>query len=702
MQTLNSGYNGGAMPPPSLLALLACTLPVMAADLKPPSTEKDNVTETIHGLQVTDPYRWLEDQDAPRTRAWIDAQMKHTRAILDPLPGRETLRRQLDALLRVERTGIPREAGGRYFYTRRAAGESFGALYMRSGLSGAEKKLIDFEALTPDKSKSGSVVAYSLDGKRLAYQIRKGGEDEVEIRFFDVDAARDLSDRLPRVRWGGGGFNRDASALYFSTGSGPKGTVYRHPMNGTEAIERIFDRDIDAKQYISADVSEDGRWLTAAISEGWGKKTEIHLLSLTEARASWRPLITGIDAEFTGEVIDSRFIANTNWKAPKRRVLAIDLAKPDLASAKELIPEAAATLDGLSIIGGELYASYLENVTTRVRRFSFEGKPLGDLKLPGLGTVAGPIGHSDKREAFFAFTSFTEPGTIYRLDTGTGQTNVWFRTQLPIDPAQFEVKQVWVTSKDKTRVPMFLVHKKGLKLDRERPVFLTGYGGFLVSLQPVFNATAAVWAQNDGVFAVPNLRGGGEFGEAWHQAGMLERKQNVFDDFTAAAEWLIENGYTRAGKIAIEGVSNGGLLVGAALTQRPDLYGAVLCGFPLLDMVRYHKFLLGPLWIPEYGSADDPKLFPVIKAYSPYHNVKPGTKYPAALFITGDSDTRVAPLHARKMAALMQTVESPGKPQLLHYDTSAGHSGGLRLEKQVANLVDELSFAFWQLGVKLK
>ena len=683
--------------------LPAFTLLSMSADLTPPRTERDNVKDTLHGQEIVDPYRWLEDQDSPRTRAWIDAQMKHTRAVLDPLAGRETLRRQLDALLRVEKTGMPREYGGRYFYKRTAAGESFGALFMRTGLNGPEKKLIDFDALSPDKSKSGSVVAYSLDGKRIAYLVRKGGEDEVEIRFFDVDNGRDLPDLLPRVRWGGGGFNRDASVLYFSTGSGPNGTIYRHRMDGTQNTERIYSTDINAKQWIGCDLSEDGRWLIASVAEGWGKKTELFVQDLATPQPAWRPIVTGIDAEFTGaEVVGTRLVLTTNWKAPQRRVLSIDLTNPAPDQWKTVIAESSSTLEGVAVVNGELYASYLENVVTRIRRYSLDGKSLGDLQLPGLGTVSGPIGHTAKKEAFFAFTSFTEPGTIYRLDAATGASSVWFRTKLPIDPAQFEAKQVWITSKDKTRLPMFLVHKKGLKLDRQRPVFLTGYGGFLVSLQPAFNSVAAVWAQNDGVFAVPNLRGGGEFGEAWHQAGMFERKQNVFDDFIAAAEWLIENGYTRAGRIAIEGVSNGGLLVGAALTQRPDLYGAVLCGFPLLDMVRYHKFLLGPLWIPEYGSADDPKLFPAIKAYSPYHNVKPGAKYPAVMFITGDSDTRVAPLHARKMAALMQTVAAPGKPALLHYDTSAGHSGGLRLEKQVANLVDELSFAFWQLGEKIK
>lgn len=681
---------------------LVLQLLTMAADQKHPDTPPDNVKETIHGQEVVDPYRWLEDQDAPRTRAWIDAQMKYTRSILDPLPGRETLRSQLDALLRVEKVGLPREYGGRYFYKRTAAGESFGALYMRVGLNGAEKKLIDFEALSPDKSVSGAVIAYAQDGKRLAYYTRKGGEDEFAIRFFDVDAGRDLPDLLPRVRWGGGGFNRDGSVLYFSTGSGPQGALYRHPMDGSQKMERIWDRSIDAKEWMGCDVSEDGRWLLASVSEGWGKKTELYARDLNATGSTLRPIVTGIDAEFSGEVVGTTLVALTNWKAPKRRVLSIDLANPDPSKWKDLVPEGSATLESISVVGGEIHAGYLENVVTRIRRFSLEGKSLGDLKLPGLGTVTGPVGHAQGKEAFYTFTSFTEPGTIYRLDTATGASTLWFRTKLPIDTTQFEAKQVWFTSKDKTRVPMFLVHKKGLKLDRQRPVFLTGYGGFLVSMQPAFSSVAAVWAQNNGVYAVPNLRGGGEFGEAWHQAGMFERKQNVFDDFIGAAEWLIENGYTRAGRIAIEGTSNGGLLVGAALTQRPDLFGAVLCGFPLLDMVRFHKFLLGPLWIPEYGSSEDAKIFPAIRAYSPYHNVKPGTKYPAVMFITGDSDTRVAPLHARKMAALMQTVESPGKPALLHYDTSAGHSGGLRLEKQVANLVDELSFAFWQLGEPIK
>ena len=356
---------------------------------------------------------------------------------------------------------------------------------------------------------------------------------------------------------------------------------------------------------------------------------------------------------------------------------------------------------GFSAAGGKLFVSYLHQVRSLVKVFTPAGKHERDITFPAIGTVSGVGGRWKGREAFFTFSSYHIPTTIYSYQVKSGQQDVWARLPVPVDSDQFELKQVWYESKDKTKVPMFIVHKKGLKLDGANPAFLTGYGGFNLSLTPTFSSTAVLWAERGGVFAVPNLRGGGEFGEAWHRAGMKEKKQNVFDDFIAAAEWLVKNGYTRPERLAISGGSNGGLLVGAALTQRPELFGAVVCSYPLLDMVRFHKFLIARFWVPEYGSADDdPEQFRYIRAYSPYHSVKPGAKYPAVLIITGDSDTRVDPLHGRKMAARLQSATGSGRPVLLHYDTKAGHSGGLPIGKQIEDLTDSLSFLAWQLGIQ--
>jgi prolyl oligopeptidase len=409
--------------------------------------------------------------------------------------------------------------------------------------------------------------------------------------------------------------------------------------------------------------------------------------------------VDDLPANFEGDVEAGHLYLRTNWQAPNSRIVDIDLASPGRDHWRTIVPEGPSAIESFSLAGGKLFVRYLDNVSTRIGVFDPTGKLVREIKFPALGTAGGMTGRWSSDEAFYTFASFAQPTTIYRYNTSTGNQEEWARINVPIATDQIEVKQVWYQSKDKTRIPMFLVYKKGLKLDSNRPTYLTGYGGFNLSLTPSFSALAAYWAENGGVFAQPGLRGGGEFGEKWHRAGMLENKQNVFDDFIGAAEWLISNHYTRSSRLAIGGGSNGGLLVGAALTQRPDLFQAVVCSFPLLDMVRYQNFLVARFWVPEYGSSEDAKQFPYILKYSPYHNVKKGVKYPAVLLISGDSDTRVAPLHARKMAALLQASTGSDRPILLHYDTKAGHSGGLPVTKQIDNLTDELSFLFWQLGV---
>jgi prolyl oligopeptidase len=409
------------------------------------------------------------------------------------------------------------------------------------------------------------------------------------------------------------------------------------------------------------------------------------------------PVVNDVEAAFFVMLGGNRLFLRTNWNAPKWRILEVDLANPGRDHWREVIPQGDAAIEGASAVGGKLAVSLVQEALVRVRLFDTNGKLVRELKPPTLGSLSLPSGEWDSSESFYTFNSFHIPTTIYRYDLASGKQTVWFQSKVPIQTERYEVKQVWYPSKDGTKIPMFLAYAKGLKLDGSNPALLTGYGGFNLSSSPSFSAFAAAWISNGGVWALANLRGGGEYGEAWHHAGMLEKKQNVFDDFIAAAEWLVRSKYTSPDHLAIRGRSNGGLLMGAMITQRPDLFAAVSCGYPLLDMVRYHKFLIASYWVPEYGSSEDPEQFKYIYAYSPYHHVRPGTKYPAVLFTSGDSDTRVAPLHARKMTALMQAANGSDKPILLHYDTKAGHIGATPVSKEIENTTDELDFLMWQL-----
>jgi prolyl oligopeptidase len=463
----------------------------------------------------------------------------------------------------------------------------------------------------------------------------------------------------------------------------------------------IFGKGYGPDKIIQIALSEDGRYLVITVVYGSAAdQTEIYYQDVA-AQEPIRPVVNDIPARFFGEVGGDHLYLHTNWKAPKGRILAVDLRNPARERWQEVVPESSSAIESLTLGGGKLLVNYLENASSRIKVFDDTGKYLRDVSLPSVGS-ASVVARWGSREAFYGFMSFATPLTIYRYDLASGKQDLWARVKVPIDSDQFEVKQVWYESKDKTRVPMFLVHRKGLKLDGANPTLLTGYGGFNISETPRFTATAALWVEQGGVFAEPSLRGGGEFGEAWHRAGMLGQKQNVFDDFIAAAAWLIQNRYTSPANLAIEGGSNGGLLVGAALTQRPDLFRAVACGYPLLDMLRYQKFLVARFWVSEYGSADDPEQFKYLYAYSPYHHAQPGTKYPAVILFSGDADTRVAPLHARKMTALLQTATGSVRPVLLRYETKAGHSrGGLPVTMQIEEQTDVLGFLLWQLNVSL-
>jgi len=667
----------------------------------PPKTRTDNVKETFHGIEITDPYRWLEDRDSPETSEWIKAQNEYTDAMIGSLPGREKLKQRLTELLRIDWVGMPSVRNGRYFFSKRNRDQELPVIYMRKGLEGKDEVLIDPHNMSPDHTTSVSISAASEDGTVMAYAVREGGQDETTVKLLDVDKRKDLPDRLPKGRYYWHiSLKPDKSGFYYARYGDDGSRIYYHAMGTKPAGDvELFGRGYGPDKFIGVDLSEDGRYLLISVFHGSAaKRTEIYYQDVAKS-GPILPVVNDIDARFIGQVAGDHLFLQTNWDAPKGRILRVDLDNPAREHWREVIPESDAVIEGVSLVGGKLFVNYLRNVSSRVKMFQPDGKHVRDIPFPAMGSVSDIVGRWKGNEAFFSFSSFHIPSTIYRYDVKKGSREVWSRLEVPINSSAFEVKQVWYKSKDGTKVPMFLVHAGGAKLDGSNPTVLTGYGGFNISLTPWFSAVAALWVETGGVYAVANLRGGGEFGEEWHDAGMLEKKQNVFDDFIAAAEWLIQNGYTNPSRLAISGGSNGGLLVGAAVTQRPELFRAVVCSYPVLDMVRYHKFLVAEFWVSEFGSSEDPDQLKYIYAYSPYHRVKQGTKYPAVFFITGDADTRVDPLHARKMAPLLQSATASGKPVLLRYHIKAGHSGGRPLSKVIEDTTDEFSFLFWQLGM---
>ncbi len=668
----------------------------------PPKTAVNEVKEVVHGVEITDPYRWLEDQNSPETRSWIDAENAYTKSQLTRLPGREEIKQRLNALVKIDSMSSPMVENGRYFFFKRHADQDQAVLYMRGGLKGKDEILIDPLTMSADHSASIFINSISRDGRLLSYSVRQGGQDEVTPHLFDVDARKDLPDSFPKARYAGFIVMPDRSGVYFSKLTPEGSRVFYHKVGADSAQDvEVFGKGYGPDKIVSMDVSADGHYLSIEVAYGaTGDHTEVYFQDL-KTKGPVVPVVNDLDAAFFAQIAGDRMYLRTNWKAPKWRILEVDLQHPARDRWREIVPESQAVLVGFAPVGGRLAVRLTENVISRVKLFDTNGKLVREITPPTMGTLSGLGGHWQSNEAFFAFRSFHVPTTIYRYDVATGKQSIWSQLKVPIETDKYEVEQVWYSSKDGTKVPMFLAHAKGLKRDGSTPVLLTGYGGFNISSLPGYNSLAAAWISSGGIYAVANLRGGGEFGEEWHRAGMLGNKQNVFDDFFAAAEWLIQNNYTKASRLAIHGRSNGGLLMGAAITQRPDLFGAVVCGYPLLDMVRYQKFKVAKYWVPEYGSSDDPEQFKYIYAYSPYHHVKPGTEYPAILMVTGDSDTRVDPLHARKMTAMLQADNSSKRPVLLHYDTKAGHSGGEPASKEIEDLTDELSFLFWQLGMKL-
>ena len=680
--------------------MVACAAGEPGIDVPPPPpTEVREVVDTLHGVEIPDPYRWLEDQEAPETRAWIDAQNAHTDTVLGTLSGREELRAVAASVLERDVIGLPNERAGRYFYSKRRADQDLAVVYVREGLDGADRVLIDPHPMSPDHTTSVALRDISDDGKRVVYGVREGGVDEVTIRVRDVDTGADLADVLPPARYGEVTLAADGSGLYYEQYGDVTPRVMYHAFGTPMADDvQLFGEGYERYQIPVTVVSDDGRWMVVHVIEGSSGPTAIHVKDLQRDTPFVTAIADGVSESWAGFAGGELFIV-TNLDAPNKRVVLADPADPAFERWREVIPERDdVVVEAAAALGGKLAVSYLRDVQPRVAIHELDGTHVRDIAFNTVGSVGGGSGRWTSDEAFFTFQTFHVPSTIYRYDLETGEQSIWAAPESPVDAAAYEVTQRWFTSKDGTDVPMFVVHQPDLLLDGSNPTLLTGYGGFNNSMTPAFSALATTWLESGGVFALANMRGGGEFGEEWHRAGMLESKQNVFDDFIAAAEHLIEAGYTSSGHLAIRGGSNGGLLVGAVSNQRPDLFGAVVCTYPLLDMVRYHQFLVASFWVPEYGSSDDPEQFGYIHAYSPYHNVIDGEDYPATLYLSGDGDTRVAPLHARKMTALMQAKNGSDNPILLRYHTQAGHSGGQPVGQQIDEMVDTVSFLLWQVG----
>jgi prolyl oligopeptidase len=674
----------------------------------PPAVQTAPVTDTYGSLKVTDSYRWLEDAQSPETKAFIDDQNAYTARYMQDARIRPQVADDLDPLINIDEWSIPVERGDTYFFEKRLAGEGQMSIYARQGWTGKDRRLIDPAQFSRNPNTSVALADVSRDGSMVAYMVREGGADETSVRFYNVKTGKTLFDVLPAAVYYSVCFTPDGTGVFY-TRTDQKGTLlYRHTFG--ERLSRdtlLFGREFRGEELgpidlFSASVTDDGHYLVVEIDRGVpARRVDIVYKDLTRPKSYFEVLTWAIDSRFSAIYDRGSWYVKTDYKAPNG---VIYKAYPGIMPEAwdKVVPEGPDVITNFSIVGHKLYVDRLHDVKTETSVYTLEGKPAGKIDYPIIGSSSGVTGRTNGRYGFFSFESFILPPTIYRIDTATGKRDLFARVKVPFDESQYELRQVFYTSKDGTKVPMFIAGKKGLKQDGAERLLMTGYGGFDVSYTPEWNPQWAWWLEQGGWFALPSLRGGGEFGEKWHEAGMFERKQNVFDDFFAAAEYLIRNKYTSPGRFAITGRSNGGLLMGAAITQRPELFSAVVCAYPLLDMMRYQKFEQGAHWTTEYGSSDDEKQAAYLLRYSPYQNVRKGTAYPAVLFFTGSSDTRVDPLHARKMTALLQAASSSGRPILLHYSLDGGHSSGVGADQQIQDDADQLTFLWTETGPPVK
>jgi prolyl oligopeptidase len=679
-----------------------------------PETRTVDQVDTYHGLAVPDPYRWLEDPHAPESQAWIEAQNQVTFGYLEQLPGRDQLQQRLTELWNYERYGIPFKRGDRYFFYKNDGLQNQSVLYTLPTLEAEPTVLLDPNTLSADGTVALSSIAISENGAYLAYGLSASGSDWVEWQVRDIASGKDFDDHLKWVKFSGAAWTHDHQGWFYSRYDEPDATtkleavnyyqkLYYHRLGTPQSEDVLVYERPDQKEWgFSGGVTDDGRYLVISVWRGTDPRNLVFYKDLSSPDNPVVELISAFEAEFSYVGNEgTRFWFRTDLDAPKGRLLAIDLADPDRDHWQAVIPEAADTLQDVSLLNHQFVVDYLSDARSQVKIFDLQGQFVREVALPGIGSVGGFSGKREDTETFYSFTSFTTPSTIYRYDLVTGESQLYRQPQVNFDPDAYTTTQVFYPSADGTRVPMFITHKRGLELNGQNPTLLYGYGGFSISLTPSFSVSNLVWLELGGVYAVPNLRGGGEYGEDWHLAGTKLNKQNVFDDFIAAAEWLIAQGYTHRDRLAIMGGSNGGLLVGACMTQRPDLFAAALPAVGVMDMLRFNQFTIGWAWESDYGSPQDEAEFKALYAYSPLHNLKLGTAYPATMITTADHDDRVVPAHSFKFAAALQAAHQGEAPVLIRIETKAGHGAGKPTAKVIEEVRDRWAFLADNLGIEL-
>lgn len=672
----------------------------------PPSTRRDTVVEVLHGTRVEDPWRWLEDGAAPEVEAWTAAQNRHTEAWLAAQPARPAIRARLDKLLTIGVLGTPAPARGRYLYLRREGSVNQPVLYVRDGVDGADRVAVDPNALSADGTVALDWYHPSPGGERLAYGLSHDGSEQSTLHILDLATGAALPGTIPRTRACDLAWLPDASGFYYTRypapGEVPAGdevyhrSIFFHQVGSDPSGDPLVYRPTEKEHWPGVGLSDDGRWLIVTVARTFDQ-ADLYLQD-RHGGTSLVPVAVGLPFLFEAGIVRDVLYVRTNLHAPTFGLYAGNPGAPAPSGWRELVaPSPARVLTSAGVTAHWLVLDFLERASARLALCHLDGSGEREIALPTLGSLFGLGFEPDGRELFYGFSSWTVPPSVYRVGLDTGEQQLWRRVEAGVDPSRFEVRQVEYPSRDGTPITMFVARRAGT--EGAAPCLLTGYGGFNIAMTPSFSRSMLLWMESGGVLAVPNLRGGGEYGEAWHQAGMLAQKQNTFDDFIAAAEWLVAQGITSPARLAVQGGSNGGLLMGAVLTQRPDLFRAVVIQVPLLDMLRYHRFLLARLWIPEYGSPDDPTQFRWLAAYSPYHHVREGVHYPAVLLATAASDSRVDPMHARKMAARLQQATASARPVLLRLESRAGHGAGKPLAKVLDELTDTWTFIWHELGL---
>jgi prolyl oligopeptidase len=677
-----------------------------------PVTRKVDHVDEYHGAKVRDPYRWLEDDHAPETKAWVEAQNKVTFAYLEAIPQREHIKQRLTELWNYERYGVPFKEGGHYFFNKNDGLQNQSVLYTLDALDREPRVLLDPNKLSADGTVALAGLSVSDDGKWLAYATSTGGTDWQEWHVREIATGVDRPDFLQWSKSSSAAWTKDGQGFFYSRYDAPASTntlkgvnyfhkLYYHKLGTPQSDDvLVYDRPDQKEWGFYGQVTDDGSYLILTVWHGTDTRNRLFYKDLQTPDSKVVELLNDFDADYSFiDNIGTVFYLRTDLNAPRGKVIAIDVTRPERSNWKEIVRETSSRLESVSLINNQLIGSYLKDAHSEVQIFDLHGELVRRVELPGIGSVGGFAGKRSETQTFFAFTSFTTPTTIYRYDLTTGKAEVFREPKVKFNPADYETKQVFYRSKDGTRVPMFLTHKRGLKLNGRNPTLLYGYGGFDISLTPSFSVGTLVWLEMGGIYAQPNLRGGGEYGKEWHEAGMKLKKQNVFDDFIAAAEWLIANQYTSKDKLAISGGSNGGLLVGACMTQRPDLFRAALPAVGVMDMLRFNKFTRGWAWTSDYGSPEDATEFKALYAYSPYHNLKGGTAYPATLITTADHDDRVVPAHSFKFAAALQEAHRGTHPVLIRIETKAGHGAGKPTSKIIEESADKWAFLTHELGM---